>query len=195
MRPLTPFLISAALASAAVGAAMAQTGPLPRIPPGAPLAQTEVRIGPELQTMGDRYGERELQDLAQVLQRRVAISAGKGGFVRADVVLEDARPNRPTIAQQSRNVSLSFLSIALGGAAVTGTLTRADGSTEPLTYSYFETDLRQERGATTWFDAGRAFDFLGDELAHGKVSHRYGYGGRPNRYDCRGYLDVWCTGV
>lgn len=199
MRRFTPLLIATALlgaAPAALPAAVwAQTGAPARIPPGARLAEVKVTLGPELQRMADRYGERELRDLADVLQRRIAIDAGRSGFVRADLILEDARPNRPTLQQQSRNVGLSFQSISLGGAAITGQITRADGSTQPLTFSYFETDLSQDRGATTWYDANRAFDYLGGQLRRGDVPHRYGAGGAPRRYDCRSFNDAFCSGA
>lgn len=191
MRPLTPFLIATALLFAAP--ATAQIGPPARIPPGAPVADVSVRIGPGLEVMADRYGRAELDDLAKTLQRRVALTAGKGGFVRADLVLEDVRPNRPTIAQQSRNVSLSSRSLSIGGARISGSVTRADGSTAPLLYSWFESDIRDERGFTTWYDVERAFDWLGGDLARGKVPDRLGPGTPTGRYVCRGYADVWCT--
>ena len=129
-----------------------------------------------------------------MLQGRIAIDAAKGGFVRADLVLEDARPNRPTLQQQSIRSELSSRSRALGGAWVSGVLTRADGTTEPLTYSYFESDLLNSTGFTTWNDAERAFSWLGGELARGKVSKHLGPG-TPNPYRCQSSFDVWCTGV
>ncbi len=195
MTRLKPLLIAAALMSAAAPAAVrAQVGPAPRPRAGEPVAQVSIRFGSELGLMADRYGRKELDELAEVLQDRIAIDAAKGGFVRADIVLEDARPNRPTLRQQSIRSELSSRSVALGGARVSGTLTRADGSTQPLTYSYFDTDLTDLVGFTTWYGAERAFSYLGSELARGRVSTRLGPG-TPNPYRCQSSFDVWCTGV
>jgi hypothetical protein len=189
-------LIALALAATPLAAALpaaAQVGPPPRVPPGASLAQVTVTLGPQLALMRSRYGEREIGDLIEVLQRRIALAAPKAGFVRADLVLEDARPNRPTFEQQARITGLSSRSLSLGGAWVTGVLTRADGSTQPLVFSDFETSLDQDRGASTWYDAERAFDRLAGRIARGDVPQRRGPG-TPGPYSCRGAFDVWCTG-
>ena len=102
-------------------------------------------------------------------------AAAKGGFTRLDLVLEDARPNRPTFAMLSRNTGLSLQSVAIGGATVTGAAYGPSG-VQPLTFSWYETDLRNEVGAATWSDAGRAFQFLASQLSRGRVPTRLGPG-------------------
>ena len=192
MKAFAPLALAAALmAGAAPVVAYAQVGSPQRIPPGAALAQVSVRYGAQLQGMVDRYGAREVSELLQVLQRQVELAAPKGGFTRADIVLEDARPNRPTFEQLGRVNGLSPQSLAVGGATITGTLYRADGSSRPLTFSWYETDIRQEFGPSTWTDAERAFDFLAHDLARGQVSARLGPG-TPGPYYCKGGYDVFC---
>ena len=192
MKPFASLALAAALTAATT--ASAQVGDPRRIPSGAPTAEVTLRYGAPLSGMLDRYGAREVADLAAVLKRDIELNAGKGGFVRADIVFEDARPNRPTFEQQSRITGLSSRSLALGGATITGTLYRADGSSRPLTFSWYETDLTNEFGPSTWTDAERAFDFLARDLARGQVSARLGPG-TPGPYSCRGAFDVWCRGL
>ena len=194
LRSLAALVAAAAFAGAAVPV-VAQVASPPRIPAGAPVAQVTVRYGDALASMLDRYGRREVGELAEELQGKVALAAGKGGFTRADLVLEDARPSRPTFEQQNRLIGLSMSSRALGGAVITGVLYRADGSSAPLTFSWFEQDLQLQLAPTTFSDAERAFDFLSHDLARGRVSTRLGPGGAPSRYNCRGSFDVWCTGI
>jgi len=192
MKRLAPHALAAALAALAAPA-FAQVGNPERIPPGAATAQVSVTYGAPLAGMLKRYGESEVADLAAILQRKVELSAARGGFTRAEIVLEDARPNRPTLEQQSRIPGLSMRSIALGGATIRGVLYRADGASQPLTFSWYESDISREFGATTWYDAERAFDILGSELSRGRVSARLGPG-TPGPYSCQGAFDVWCRG-
>lgn len=155
-------LIAAAsgLALAAAGAASAQT------------ANVSVTVGPELQSKADRIGEREIGYLREDLARTVGRALARSGAQRADLVLEMAKPNRPTIEQLGRRPGLSFNSLAIGGASVTGTITRADGTVEPVSYRWYEHDLREARGATTWSGAGRAFQMLSYQIAKGDVPNQ-----------------------
>lgn len=191
MKAFATLALAAALMGGSATAALAQVGNPQRIPPGAAVAQVSLRYGEQLQKMVDRYGAREVSELAEVLQREVELAAPKGGFTRADIVLEDARPNRPTFEQLGRVSGLSPQSIAVGGATITGTLYRADGSSRPLTFSWYETDISQEFGPATWSDAERAFDFLARDLSRGQVSARLGPG-TPGPYSCKGGFDVFC---
>ncbi len=86
-----------------------------------------------------------------------------------DLVIESATPNRPTMAEMGAVTGLSLSSIGLGGAVISGTVTAADGTVQPISYRWHETDLRQVRGYATWSDADRAFDWLASEIARGKV--------------------------
>ncbi len=62
-------------------------------------------------------------------------------------------------------------SIALGGAAITGTLAFPDGHTESLTSSYYGDNLRDDPWPGEWRDAEMAFYDLADSLSHGKTPH------------------------
>jgi hypothetical protein len=177
------------LAVAAIaGGAFAQQAqpqiPAPQIPASQiPAPQINVSIGPALQARAHDFGARELEYLSKDLRETVAHALAHARFVpvRVDLVIEDATPNRPTFEQLSRSTGLSMWSIGLGGARISGTVVGPDGTARPLRYQYFETDLREDRGAVTWTDADRSFSFLADDLAHGHISDRYqGPGPQPN---------------
>ena len=130
-----------------------------------------VSIGPNLQKNAHDYGSRELTDISNDLKEAVqsAVAHSRAAPpVRVDLVIEDAVPNRPTFDQLGRTVGLSFRSVGLGGARVSGMATYADGSQRPIREQFYETDLTQERGATTWYDADRAFDRVAYDLGRGK---------------------------
>lgn len=172
---MKPVVLSALFLSLAAGApALARpAAPLDSSQPGA--AQVNVVVGAQLKAKARRYGEREFAYLNTDLADTVRKAAAKGGFTRLDLVLEDARPNRPTFAMLSRNTSLSLRSIGVGGATVTGTAYGPAGA-QPLTFSWYETDLRNEVGVSTWSDAGRAFQFLASDLSRGHVPTHLGPG-------------------
>lgn len=149
---------------------------------GAASAQSNnvtVAIGPELESKADKIGMREIDQLRDDLARSVSRALARTGDQRADLVLEMATPNRPTFEQLGRRPGLSFWSIGLGGASVTGTITRADGVVQPVSYRWYESDIRQVRGHTTWTDAERAFDMLSYRIARGNIPnqgpHRIGH--------------------
>jgi hypothetical protein len=145
------------LAIAAAGAAFAQT------------SNVTVAVGPELQSKADRIGVREIDMLREDLAKQVGRALTRSGAQRADLVLEMATPNRPTFEQLGARPGLSFWSLGVGGASVTGTVTQADGTVQPVSYRWYETDIRQARGSTTWTDAERAFGLLSYRLAKGDV--------------------------
>lgn len=134
--------------------------------------QVEVTLGPALQAKVERYGPREVEELRTDLARTVAPAAARGGFTRLQLVLEDARPNRPTPAMLVRQPYMSLNSIALGGAKITGTA-YGPGGARPLKYGWYETELRNELGPATWSDAGYAFQRLSAQLARGRVPDAY----------------------
>jgi len=112
------------------------------------------------------YGTRDVNRLAERLQSKVEHRFTKKGIELDDnapttlrLVITDAKPNRPTFEQLSREVSLSLFSIALGGAEINGELIGADGqSLGAISYEFFEHDLRFSSKAGVWTDAYRAFD-------------------------------------
>jgi hypothetical protein len=142
-------------------------------------ANVTVAIGPELAGKADRIGMREIDLLREDLARNVGRALERGGGQRADLVLEMATPNRPTFEQLGRRPGLSMWSIGVGGASVTGTVTRADGTVEPVSYRWYEQDIRNARGSTTWSDANRAFNMLSHRIARGTIPdqgpHRTGH--------------------
>jgi hypothetical protein len=157
----------ALLAAAASGLAL--------LAAGAAAAQTPnvtVTVGSELQSKASRIGQPEIdllrKDLARTIERALARSGGQ----RADLVLEMAKPNRPTFEQMGHRPGLSFMSFALGGASITGTITRADGSVQPVSYRWYETDIRDSVTSTTWTDAERAFQMLSYRIARGNIPNQ-----------------------
>jgi hypothetical protein len=132
-------------------------------------------VGPVLAAKERKLGETDVNEMVKSLADTVRGDL-QGGHranapIRADLILEDATPNRPTMQQLSDNPGLSMESIALGGAAVSGVVTFADGHTEQLSYSFRQNTLRDDIGAGQWTDAERTFDYLGDDLAHGHIPH------------------------
>ena len=158
-----PALLSAALiASSALG--MATT---------ASAADVSVAIGPDLQKKADDYGTRELDYLSKSLTRSVERALTRNGaLVSPDsaikLVIEDAKPNRPTMQQMSNKPGLSMDSFGIGGARVTGTVTSPTGSVTPVSFSWYETDIRNSLPSTTWSDAQTSFDRFAYRLAKGE---------------------------
>lgn len=157
-------LLAAAASALALTAAGAANAELP--------SNVSVSIGPELQSKASRFGERDVEELKEDLAKSVSKALERSGAQRADLVLEAATPNRPTFEQMRRQPGLSFWSLGVGGASVTGTVTLADGRVEPISYRWYENNLRFVVGASTWQDANRAFDFLSYRIAKGNLPNQ-----------------------
>lgn len=148
------------------GAANA-TSPIP--------TDTEVRVtvGPELQKKAEKiYGVRDVNDLAQDLQSSVSKELARTGVLagaRINLTLVDATPNRPTMKQMSDKPGLSSWSFGLGGAEIQGEAVSPDGVVTPISYRWYEHDIRQAWYNTTWGDANRAIDRLAHKLSRGQV--------------------------
>lgn len=141
------------------------------------VSSVVVTIGPELQEKAvETYGVRDVQRLADALQRGVerelARTGGLGGDVRLELVLVDAKPNRPTFKQLSDTPGLSYQSFGVGGAAIEGRAVAADGAVTPLSYRWYETDIRQGAHDATWSDARWTIDRFASRLARGQVLAR-----------------------
>ena len=132
-------------------------------------ASVVVSVSPELQAKAEKtYGARDIRDLAVDLQTAVARETAKtGAFEGARIVLElaDVRPNRPTFKQMADNPSLSYSSFGTGGAVIEGHAVMPDGHVVPLSYRYYETDIRYAPLGGTWSDA---------ELTIDRFAHRLG---------------------
>ena len=160
--------------SAVIGAALAASASMAHAQP--PQPAVSVSIGPALQKKADDYGVEELSYLAGDLRKTVQRAAAKAGPnvpSRVDLVLEDAIPNRPTSAQLGRNVDLSLNSIGLGGARISGMVTYADGTQQPLREQFFQTDLYDDRGADTWYDAEHTIDQVAYDVRRNKYPTKY----------------------
>jgi hypothetical protein len=159
-----PALLSTTLVALAATAA-AHAAPL------GPVADINITVGPELTKATEKFDQRDLDflkaELRESVERELAKSGGEAGG-RLDLVIEDAKPNRPTMRQMSRTPGLSFESRSIGGADITGTYTSADGVSTPVSYSWYESDLRNVRAASTWSDAEATFDRFARRLAKGE---------------------------
>jgi len=164
MRKLAFFAPLAAVLAVSAAPAMAD-----------PAAIT-VTLGGDLQDRVDELGEREVRDqadrLVETVQRALARDGALDG-ARIDLVLTDLRPNRPTFQQLIDRPGLDGLrSISIGGAAIEGQITMADGRTVPVKYDWFSHSLADVRGFSTWQDADRAYRRLAVNLADGRYVSR-----------------------
>ena len=139
-------------------------------------ATVSVTIGPDLQEKTRDLGERDVREqadrLAEVVRRALARSGDLDG-ARIDLVLTDLKPNRPTFEQMADRPGLDpHRSISIGGAAIEGRITTADGRVLPVKYDWFSQSLAEVRGFSTWQDADRAYERLASRLADGRYVSR-----------------------
>ncbi|MFI4976961.1 MAG: hypothetical protein ACHP84_20700 [Caulobacterales bacterium] len=138
------------------------------------VSEINVHIGAPLQAKAQKYGDRELEYLSDDLETQVqraltnAGEAGPGG-ARLDLTIVDATPNRPTFQQMAANIDLCYCSHGIGGADIKGSLTYPDGRTVPLSFRWYETDIRSEEATATWSDAQWTFERFAYDLARGRV--------------------------
>ncbi|MBI1341045.1 hypothetical protein GC169_12660 [bacterium] len=138
---------------------------------GAPAhaLSVETRISAAFEEkLKDDYGLREAdilkQALAAKIERRLAAAPNVDRVV---VTIEDAVPNRPTFGQLNDEPSLDLVrSFSIGGARVTGVAYDAAGrEIGSLDYDWYETDITQAIGSTTWTDARWVFDRFARKFA------------------------------
>lgn len=114
---------------------------------------------------GDREGEKLIEEITEDLTKQFA----KNGVevARVDVVILDAKPNRPTMKQLGDRPGLDgFRSISVGGMSLEGTAYSAQGAQlGTKSYRWFETDIRDAVGAGMWSDARRASDRFARKFA------------------------------
>lgn len=164
MRKLAFFAPLAVAVAVAAAPAMAQP------------ASINVTLGPDLQEKVDELGEREVREqadrLVEIIQRELAREGALEG-ARIDLVLTDLKPNRPTMEQMADRPGLDGIrSRSIGGAAIEGQITTADGRTLPVRYDWFSNNLADVRGFGTWNDADRAYRRLALNLADGRYVTR-----------------------
>ena len=139
-------------------------------------AQVEVTVGPKLQKeAAEHLGVKEVDRLAADLKRQVEREIARTGVLdgaRVELVLVDAKPNRPTFKQLVDKPGLSMESFSLGGAAIEGKATAVDGTVTPLKYQWYESDIRWAHARVTWSDADAAFGQFAHRLARGETFAR-----------------------
>lgn len=144
------------------GAASAQTASI------APIA-----ISDELQEkLTDKIGVREGEVLRGMLERNLSRALARQGVsvtthsnVRIEAEIVDARPNRPTFHELSRNTSLSFAdSVSTGGARLHATIHTPRGARD-VSYRRYSNSLEDLMFPTTWYDADRAMGVFARRVA------------------------------
>lgn len=124
------------------------------------------------ETLGEREVQQQVDRLTWVLQSRLADTPALEG-ARIELELTELKPNRPTMEQITKRPGLDPIrSRSIGGAAVEGTVTLADGTVHPIRYDWFTPTLADVRGANTWSDAERAYERLARNLATGRYPAR-----------------------
>ncbi len=125
-------------------------------------------------SLDDDYGLREGEILKADLAHRVELAlqrAGAPAGVVVELTIADAKPNRPTLGQMIDQPGLSYQSFGIGGATVEGRVLSADGRVlATLKDRWYETDIEQAYGRSTWGDAQFAFDRFARKLARAAVS-------------------------
>ena len=144
----------------------------------APQATTvRVSIGPALVQKTQVMDTREFEYLTRELKRSIEKTLDRSGGLGSDggeldLVIEDARPNRPTMREMAARPGLSHQSFGVGGARISGQYRAPSGTQTPIEYSWYETDIRWAEYGSTWSDADKAFDKLADRLAQGQFVDR-----------------------
>ena len=139
-------------------------------------ALISVSLSPDLQEKAGELGPREVQQQADRLAELVGRALARDGDLdgaRIELVLTDLRPNRPTFQQLADRPGLDGIrSYSIGGAAIEGQVTMADGAVVPVRYDWYSSDISDVRGFNTWQDADRAYQRLAVNLAAGRYITR-----------------------
>lgn len=137
------------------------------------VSEVKVSIGPELAEKADEIGTRDLDilvaELRRSVERKTPPRPGGGTLI---LVIEDAKPNRPTPRQMSVTPGLSYDSFGVGGARISGEYIDPAGKSTPLAYGWYESDIRWAQYGSTWHDAESAFDRLAERLAKDQFNDR-----------------------
>lgn len=119
--------------------------------------------------LDEEYGEREGDVLSGVIIRDIeqALARNEVDATVISIVIEDAKPNRPTLEQLGARPGLDPIrSISIGGMALAGKAFDADGNEiASIEYEWFENNIRDVIGTGTWGDARRASDRFSRRLA------------------------------
>ena len=146
---------------------------------GTALAQPEainITIAPKFAHQVEKLGEREVNDqiadLTSQLNRTLERHGALEGAV-LDLIITDLKPNRPTMQQMVDRPGLDPIrSLSIGGAAIEGSVTTADGVKHDVKYDYYTPFIYDSLGMTTWADANRAYSRFATNLANGRYVRR-----------------------
>lgn len=164
--PLAATLAVAAMAQAQPQAQAAVQGQIEN----QVASNVTVTIGRDLQNQVAKLGEREVNEQIANLKDNVArVLQESYPGASAQLVLTDLKPNRPTMQQQRDAPGLDPIrSVSIGGAAIEGQLTMANGQTQAVKFSYFSPSIRDVWGYGVWQDADRAFERFSAYLQRGR---------------------------
>lgn len=136
-------------------------------------AATEVAVSYSddfAEELTDNYGEREGERLTRDISDDLDKAFEKAGVTaaRVEVVIIDAKPNRPTFEQLSATPGLDAIrSISIGGMELSGTAYDADGNVlATQDYEWFQNNIRDVIGFGTWGDANRASRRFAKKMAN-----------------------------
>ena len=146
---------------------------------GAAAAQPSavvVTVSPDFAKTAEELGQRDVQqqvnDLTRTVERVLTQRHALDG-ARVELVITDLKPNRPTMQQIGDKPGLDPIrSISIGGAAIEGSVTMANGEVQPVKFDYYSNTLAEVQGFTTWQDADRAFRRFSSNLATGRYVNR-----------------------
>lgn len=136
--------------------------------PIGPVLEIDIRLDDKLLKPRRAIGEREAQILTEALRQAVLAEVGapapSGG--RLELVIEGARPNRPTRTELAARPGLSPMeSFGIGGARVSGVYISPDGDRTALEYRWYGDDLFRARAYSEWHEAREAFRRFARRLA------------------------------
>ena len=139
----------------ALALGLAVAAPAVAAPTNAPISEVVVTIGPKLADKAKDYGARELDFLANELKSDAERALQRDGRLqpnggRIELVITDAKPNRPTMEQMTKKPGLSLQSRGIGGASIEGVEVGPGGERRAIAYSWYESDFRNTRAASTW---------------------------------------------
>jgi hypothetical protein len=143
-----------------------------RAAPGGSIEVGRISFGIELLDKSAEYGQEELTRLANYMREdleRALVEADWLGVAANETILSvvvvDAIPNRPTLAQVQRARGTLPVSGNGGGATLEASLRAADGQLL-ATYSYSWFNARVDEGASygIWTDTRRTFDRFANSI-------------------------------
>lgn len=110
------------------------------------------------------YGQRAIEHLRDDVRKELSDDMAKFGVQQSDnaayelrITIVDAEPTRPTFKQLSKQPGLSYQSVGNGGATLKAELLDGSGNVlGQLDYDWYENNLRENYGFSTWSDAERA---------------------------------------